>query len=109
VYLTASWWAPCRVSVPQLVVTYNEQIKKNESIELIMLSVDKDPSDALSWAKKENFPWPTILESEISKHSEKWNFYQEIESIVPFYMLIDGDGNVLATDKKTAFEKADLK
>ncbi len=74
-----------------------------------MLSVDTDPSGALSWAKKEDFPWPTILEPEITKHSGEWDFYQKVESIVPFYMLIDGDGNVLATDKEAAFEKAGLK
>ena len=91
-YFTASWWPPCRRSVPQLVEKYNNKIANLDNLELVQVSVDKSLPKAVEWAKKESFPWPTILMTDI-----KETMVKDIKTnAVPTYVLIDKEGKEIA-------------
>lgn len=63
-----------------------------DNVELVQASVDKDLDKAAEWAKKESFPWPTVLQPDIEK-----TLLKDIEVAgVPTYVLLDKDGNELA-------------
>lgn len=73
---------------------YNSDIAKNNDVELIWASADSDEGSMEDWAKKEKFPWPTI----------KFKSARKIDEItklaprgVPGYVLVDAEGNVLAS------------
>ena len=86
--------------------TYNSKIASNDKVELVMLSLAQDPSAALAWAKKEDFPWPTISSKAFAQNQTKWSFVKEMGNSVPFYMALDADGKVLAKGRKEAVFKA---
>ena len=67
---------------------YNSKIAKLEKLELVLVSADRDPAKAVAWAKKESFPWPTILMTDIKK-----TLIKDIKTkFVPTYVLVDKDG-----------------
>ena len=72
--------------------TYNEKIAPNPKVELIHVSADSDKKSAEEWAKKEKFPWPTVL-PEDAKRSGLDKF---AGGGVPHYVLIDKEGKQLA-------------
>ena len=91
-YFTASWWPPCRRSVPQLVKQYNSEISKLDDLELVHISADQNLAQAVAWAKKESLPWPTILNTDIQK-----TFIKDIKTnAVPTYVLITKNGKEIA-------------
>ncbi len=67
---------------------YNNKITKIDNLELIQVSLDQELDVAKQWAKKESFPWPTVLMPDISK-----TFIKDIKAeMVPTYILMDKDG-----------------
>jgi|TARA_B110000879_G_scaffold27857_1_gene37914 hypothetical protein len=85
------------------VEKYNTEIAKLDKLELVQVSVDRDAKKAVGWAKKESFPWPTILMTDIKKTMVK-----DIKTnAVPTYVLIDKDGKEIARahDSGTVMKK----
>ncbi len=73
------------------------------NVELVQASVDQDATKAAEWAKKESFPWPTVLKPDLEK-----TLLKDIEvKGVPTYALLDRDGNILAQahDSDTVMKK----
>ncbi len=71
---------------------YNSKIAELDNLELVQVSVDKDLAKAVGWAKKESFPWPTILMTDIEKTMVK-----DIKTnAVPTYVLIDKEGKEIS-------------
>lgn len=73
---------------------YNSDIAKNSEVELVWATADSDEGAMEAWAKKEKFPWPTI----------KFKSARKIDEItklaprgVPGYVLVNAEGDVLAT------------
>jgi thioredoxin-related protein len=74
------------------VEKYNSEIAKLDNLELVQVSVDRDAKKAVAWAKKESFPWPTILMTDIEK-----TLVKDIKTnAVPTYVLIDKDGKEIS-------------
>ncbi len=70
---------------------YNDKIAKIDNVELVQVSQDEDVEEASAWAKKESFPWPTILKADIAK-----TFLKDVKTeFVPTYILFDKEGNEL--------------
>lgn len=67
---------------------YNSDIAGMDNLELVQISVDKNPAAAITWAKKESFPWPTVLIGDRAT-----GFLADIKTnAVPTYVLIDNKG-----------------
>ncbi len=70
-------------------------------MELVMMSYDNSTEEALAWAKKESFPWATVL----GEDKQKVHF-GSIEILgVPTYILFDKDGKVVTKCKKGIFDE----
>ena len=82
-----------------MVESYNKKIAGNSKVELVHFTYDESDEDALKWAKKEKFPWPTILKSK-QKATDLEKFAGEY---VPEYILINKDGKVIANGKEECF------
>ncbi|MGJ8697484.1 MAG: hypothetical protein ACSHYF_14295 [Verrucomicrobiaceae bacterium] len=79
---------------------YHELILNNPDVELIHLSADQSKKAAEDWAKKENFPWPTVLSTSLSESLEA-----RVGQTLPGYFLYSADGELLAKGKEDAFKK----
>jgi len=53
------------------------------------MSFDVDKADALEWSKKEKFPWPHVLHSNID---ESLSFMKYRNEYVPQYLLVNSKG-----------------
>lgn len=83
--------------------SFNEKIATNDKVEFIHFSLDRSPDAALAWAKKEKFPWIHILPA---KHDAS-GLKKYAKNFVPYYMMIDGEGNIVAEGKQAIFDKID--
>lgn len=81
--------------------SYNAEIATKEGVEFILFSLDRDAAAALVWAKKENFPWAHILPDRHRASGLK----KYAKSYVPYFMLIDKGGKILAEGKQAVFAK----
>lgn len=75
--------------------SYNEKIAPKKNIEFILFSLDRSDDAALEWAKKEKFPWAHIMPD---KHS-KSGLSKYKKPYVPYYVMIDKEGKILAEGK----------
>lgn len=85
---------------PELLEKYNKHIVSNPAVELIHASCDDVEEEALEWARKASFPWPTILMPEweaVGLHAYGAGAGE--------ILLIDSAGKILAKDEKDAFAK----
>lgn len=83
--------------------SYNNKIAPKKNIEFILYSLDSSDDSALDWAKKEKFPWAHILSD---KHS-KSGLSKYKKRFVPYFVMIDGAGEILAEGKNGVFAKAE--
>ena len=85
----ATWCVPCVESLPSLERLHQEAAPKG----LVMISIDEDedPKRAADlWAKRKE-PWPNF-------HTNKEIDKQFPEHGIPYFVLIDGSGNVVFSD-----------
>lgn len=80
---------------------YNADIATNDNVEFIHFSLDRSDKAALTWAKKEKFPWAHILPA---KHKAS-GLEKYAKNYVPYYMLIDKEGKILAEGSQAVFAK----
>jgi hypothetical protein len=84
-----------------LVESYKSHLAGQSKVLMVHLSYDDEPTEALAWAKKEQFPWLTVLEPKVpSVDLEEFT-----DGGVPDYVLLSADGEVLARGKDEVFEK----
>ena len=83
--------------------SYKRKIAKNDKVEFIHFSLDRTPEAALEWAKKEKFPWPHVLAEAHNASGLK----SYAKRFVPYYMLVDADGKILAEGNPAVFDKID--
>ena len=89
----ASWCGPCRRENPNVVAAY-EQFK-NKNFTILGVSLDDDKEDWLAAIQQDKLTWSHI--SDLKKwESTVVNTYQ-IQGI-PFNVLIDPTGKIIATD-----------
>jgi len=89
----ASWCGPCRGENPNVVVAYEKYKKKNFTI--LGVSLDDDKDSWLEAIKADNLSWQHI--SDLKKWESIVVSAYQIEGI-PFNVLIDPTGKVIATD-----------
>ncbi len=79
---------------------YYKSIVNNPLVEFIFVSQDTDVSNALKWAVEAKHPWLTVLNPQARASG-----IQRYDCGTPGYVLIDGNGKVLAATEKDCMKK----
>lgn len=83
----ATWCAPCRIEMPQLVKIYSKF--KDQGFEIVAVSADEDLGDLESYLNEKRPPFPVLADRD-RKVSELYGV-----DAYPTSILIDADGKVL--------------
>ena len=81
---------------------YNASIASNPKVEMIHVSRDQAEDAAQDWAAAEKFPWLTVLPDDVER-SDLMQF--RTRNAVPFYTMVDKDGNEVANGSGAIFAK----
>jgi peroxiredoxin len=89
----ASWCLPCRKENPNVVAAFNKF--KNKNFTILGVSLDKEKNAWLNAIEKDKLSWTHVsdLQEWNSKAVSVYNF-----SGIPFNLLIDPDGKVIAQE-----------
>lgn len=90
----ASWCGPCRRENPNVVAAYNKY--KDKGFTVMSVSLDKDKNAWLGAIEKDGLVWPNHVSDLKQWSNEAARLYQV--SGIPFTVLIDKDGKILATN-----------
>ena len=91
----ASWCAPCRREIPNLIKTYNTF--KDHNFTVLSISLD-DPTDKARWLDaltSLKMPWTQL--SDLKGWDDEIRLYYGFNA-VPSTLLIDPNGNIIAKD-----------
>ena len=88
----ASWCKPCRRENPSVVKAYNKF--KSKGFEIIGVSLDKDRGRWLQAVEQDGLTWPQV--SDLAFWQNAVALQYGVRSI-PFTVLVDQEGKVLAT------------
>jgi len=94
----ASWCRPCRAENPNVVKLYNEY--KDKGFTVYSVSLDKDINRWLSAIKQDNLYWPNHVSDLKQWKSEAVKIYGFTG--IPFTVLIDKDGEIIAKNLRGA-------
>jgi thiol-disulfide isomerase/thioredoxin len=89
----ASWCGPCRAENPNVVAAYNRF--KNKNFTILGVSLDEDQSAWVNAIEEDGLVWKQIsdLKGWQSDAQKKYGF-----QYIPFNVLLDPDGNVIASE-----------
>jgi peroxiredoxin len=93
----ASWCSPCRAENPNVVKAYNTFKDKNFTV--LGVSLDKDKNAWLTAIKADNLSWPQI--SDLKWWNSAATSLYGLSSI-PFNVLVDTQGKIIATNLRGA-------
>jgi peroxiredoxin len=85
----ASWCGPCRLEMPQLTKFYEKHHSASSDFEILAVSIDEDPKDAMDFAGRQKLNFPVLLDTR-QKIAEAY----DVEGI-PTMLIIDKDGRVI--------------
>lgn len=93
----ASWCKPCRMENPNVVRMYKKYA--NENFEIFGVSLDRNKEKWMEAIAKDQLEWPHVSDLKFwqSAAAELYNV-----RTIPFTVLIDPDGNVIATKLRGA-------
>jgi thiol-disulfide isomerase/thioredoxin len=89
----ASWCGPCRAENPNVVALYNKY--KNSGFTVMSVSLDKEKQKWLDAIAKDGLTWPNHVSDLKYWSNEVAKLYQVTG--IPFTVLIDKEGKVIAT------------
>ena len=88
----ASWCKPCRRENPNVVKAYNKY--KDKGFEILGVSLDRDRNRWLQAIEQDGLTWPQVSDLKFWQNAAAQQYGV---SSIPFTVLIDGEGKVLAT------------
>lgn len=93
----ASWCKPCRIENPNVVRMYNKF--EDENFEILGVSLDRNKDKWVNAIAQDNLDWPHVSDLKFwqSAAAELYN----VKSI-PFTVLVDPEGKVIATKLRGA-------
>ncbi|KAL3636344.1 hypothetical protein CASFOL_020891 [Castilleja foliolosa] len=89
-YFSASWCGPCKMVTPKLIDVYNELLQKDNKIEIVFVSKDKD--DEAFGAYFSEMPWLAVPFSD-SETIKQLNSLFSVKGI-PSLVFLDEDGKL---------------
>lgn len=89
----ASWCGPCRAEIPELKKFYATY--KNQGVNIISISTDRDINDWKKALEKEKMPWANL--SNLPGNSKEINTKYNINAI-PSMFLLDKDNKIVLAD-----------
>lgn len=99
----ASWCRPCRLENPNVVRIYNQY--KDKGFEILGVSLDRNREAWLKAIEQDNLGW---------KHVSDLGFWQNAVaqaygvSAIPYTVLVDPEGNIVATELRGGSLEAKL-
>ncbi|MDH6304322.1 thiol-disulfide isomerase/thioredoxin [Parabacteroides sp. PF5-5] len=87
----ASWCGPCRADMPRLQEIYNSY--KDKGLEIVGVSLDRSEKLWIEGIRELNITWPQL--SDLQHWDNKAATLYGVEAI-PFTVLIDKDGTIIA-------------
>ncbi len=99
----ASWCKPCRAENPNNVAMYNQY--KSKGFEILGVSLDNDKASWLKAIKDDNLTWKHV--SDLGGWQNAVAKMYGVKSI-PFTVLVDKDGKIVAKNLRGATLKAKL-
>jgi peroxiredoxin len=81
----ASWCGPCRMEMPSLEAFYS---KNRDSVEVLAVSIDQDPTAARRYAEENKLPFTVLLDNN-QQASGRYGV-----SGIPMLFVVDRTGNV---------------
>ena len=94
----ASWCAPCRRENPNVVKLYNKY--KNDGFTVLSVSLDSNKDKWIEAIAKDSLIWPNHV-SDLGGWRSKVSKLYGVSSI-PFTVLIDSEGKIIATNLRGA-------
>lgn len=91
-FFTASWCSPCRAVTPKIIAEYPAMMT-NRHLEVILVSLDDTPEQALAYLRKYNAPFAAIMHSSL-KDVALPGCPSEITAI-PHIIVVDAHGNFI--------------
>lgn len=89
---SASWCPPCRKLMPQIVREYKKNIRKNDSVSLILLGSDRSEEACQEYLKHYKTDMPGVEER---KNIDLPN--RPRLPYIPFAFIMDAEGNVIVS------------
>ncbi len=86
----ASWCGPCRQEIPHMKEVYEAYQAKG--VEILSVSIDKSESEWRKAMGEEEMPWPQVH----APHSGRDLLKAYQFSGIPFIVLLDGEGKIVA-------------
>jgi thiol-disulfide isomerase/thioredoxin len=99
----ATWCPPCRQELPNVVAAY--QKFHDKGFEIVGISLDENRAALVSFTKEHQMPWSQYFDGR--KWENKLAMTYGINSI-PATFLLDGEGNIIATDLRGEDLSAEL-
>lgn len=88
----ASWCKPCRRENPHVVASYNKY--KSKGFEILGVSLDRDRARWLQAVEADGLTWPQVSDLKFWQNAVAQQY--GVQSI-PFTVLVDAEGKVIAT------------
>ena len=82
----ASWCGPCRMEMPLLESFYRKN--RGHNVELLAVSIDRDPGAARRYAEANRLPFPVLLDDS-NQAAEAYQAYG-----IPVVFVVGSDGKV---------------
>lgn len=89
----ATWCAPCRAELPNVIATYKKY--HDQGFEIIGVNLDQDQAKLTGFTKSMNMTWPQFFDGQGWQNKLAVNY--GIESIPATYLL-DGNGKIIGRD-----------
>ena len=87
-----------------MVEKYNAKIKDNKNVEMIYVSRDRSEDAMEAFMAEYEMPWPAIDFDKMEKWKLAWEIYGRA---VPFYALVNAEGEVMAKGSGAVFAAID--
>jgi len=89
---TASWCGPCRMVTPRLVKEYPNMMA-DKDVEVIVLSCDRTPEDAIKYLAHYNAPFAAVMYG--SPEAQSLPGYPTDIHGIPHIVVVDAEGKML--------------